>query len=863
MSVSADGARYGVSPLVYSSLDISLPWYFGGGAIYGMRRSDRMMLMSAPMANMAVAKEESALEDSAMPEHVGGIMSKDGNASGMAGKKTVTAGGTTDKAMKPDDGPKLQLRENMQETAFFYPALTTGADGNVNISFTLPESVTTWRFMGIAHDKDMNNVMVENQTVAQKTLMVQPNMPRFVREGDKAVVATRVHNTSAGKIETDVRLTLIDAETMSEVTALTKTISIDANSTEAVNFSLPPMTADRMMVCRITAGGNGFSDGEQHYLPVMPSKELVTNTLPITQTQPGTVNINLGDVMPKHGETPRLTIEYTNNPAWLMVQALPFVANEPGDDAISTMAAYYANALGLDIIGKAPQAKATFAQWRQEKGTETSMMSALEKNQELKQMVLSETPWVADASKESEQKQLLANFFDDNMMQYRLGQAIRKLEALQNSDGSWSWFKGMDGSPHITAQVLEMMARLDILAGRQQAISKMQGRAMQYLGDVVVKEVEEIMRLKKMGLPYNICNYSALQWLYITAISHRDLSAREQKVAIFLLDCMKEQRNTESLHAKAVMAVVLAAYGEKTMAKEYLQSLDEYMVSTPEAGRYYDTPRAAYSWVDYRIPTQVAAMEAFRLVVPESTAVVDDMRRWLLHEKRTQAWATPINSVNAIYAFLCGNSSALQGGEKSVISLDGKALPLPKATAGMGYVKTQVDAEGKKTLSVKKTSKGTSWGAVYAQAWQQTSDVESRGQGMSVKREVMVSGKAVDNNAKSQGGDARSLNVGDKVKVRITIQADRDYDFVQVSDRRAACMEPVSQLSGYGWGYYISPKDNVTNYYFDFMSKGTHVIETEYYIDRPGTYTTGTCQVQCTYAPEFTAREGAKVVRVE
>ena len=343
------------------------------------------------------------------------------------------------------------------------------------------------------------------------------------------------------------------------------------------------------------------------------------------------------------------------------------------------------------------------------------------------------------------------------------------------------------------------------------------------------------------------CNY-----LYASALAGRKPSADMR----YLLNLLEKKTTKLTIYGKARSAVILAQYGFSTRAKEYLQSLNEYAVYKEEMGRYYDTHRAYYSWRDYRIPTQVAAIEAMKRLTPQDTKTIEAMQRWLLQEKRTQSWDTPVNAVDAVYAFL-----ATQGGKADMDKLatqqlatmrdDGKTVELPRATAGLGYVKTMVDATSPTTFAIEKTSAGTSWGALYAQYWQKASEVEAQSSGLKVKREVIVNGQVANDKS-------LNLRVGDKVKVRITIVADRDYDFVQVQDKRAACLEPAVQLSGYRWGYYCAPQDNVTNYYFDLMAKGEHVVETDYYVDRQGSYASGICTVQCAYSPEFAGREGAK-----
>lgn len=749
----------------------------------------------------------------------------------------------------------VQLRENLNETAFFYPALQADAKGNVSVKFTLPESITTWRFMGLAHDKDVNYGLIEGETVARKTVMVQPNMPRFVRVGDRASIAARIFNTSDKSADGTAVMQLVDPETDKTVFEQKKPFKVAAGQTTAVSFEYCPDANRSLLVCKIFASGRNFSDGEQHYLPVLADEELVTNTVPFTQTQPGQKTIDLGNLFAKGGRNNKLTVEYTNNPAWLVLQALPYIGIVSDNNAISLATAYYANSISNYILENAPQAKTTFEQWKRET-EQTSLLSSLEKNQELKDIVLNETPWVADADNEAEQKRLLANYFDSSSLSNSISLLLGKLKNLQNqADGSWSWWQGMPyGSPSLTANVAELLTRLNAMIGTQNETKDMLDKAMTYLGRVVVDEVEKIKEAEKEGRAYVIRDYSALQYLYICALGDRQLTSAERSAADYLLGYLKTKNTSLNLYGKALMAVVLSKNGESKLAGEYLKSLEEYSVKTETMGRYYDSPRAGYNWFDYRIPTQVAAIEAMKLVDAKGySSEIDEMRQWLLQQKRVQGWNTPVNSANAVYAFLSDNMSVLNNSEKAEITLDGKKLDMSPATAGLGYVKSATNVTSPGKLTVDKTSEGTSWGAVYAQSVCKISDINAASSGFKVTREILS----------DDGTSPASLKVGSRIKVRITIVADRDYDFVQVSDKRAACMEPLKQLSGYAGGYYCTPKDNVTNYYFDRFSKGTHVIETEYYVDREGTYETGTCTVQCAYSPEYSGRAVSKVIVIE
>lgn len=720
---------------------------------------------------------------------------------------------------------QMQMRENLQETAFFYPQLLADSEGRVSMKFTLPECLTTWHFMGLAHTQDMKTGILTDDAVARKEVMIIPNMPRFVREGDMATISARILNTSEKSVNGKARLELLDPETMQVVSAQEQNVQVTANGTSAVTFTYDSRsTSYTLLVAKVMVSGEGFSDGEQHYLPILPNKERVTVTVPFTQTEPGIKTIDLSALKDKTNS--QLTLEYTNNPAWFMVQALPTVGHPHDNCAICQVSAFYANAIGRHILKQNPQTKHIFEAWSRD---EASLQSGLQKNQELKDLLLDETPWLADANREQEQKERLADFFDENLMQQRLNSSVEQLKTLQLSDGSWSWWPGMDGSLYMTIEISEMLVRLNQMTGKQSETKTMLDKAFVYMGKEMVKMVKQMKEDEKQGVKQTFPSHKALQWLYLCTLDGRRLSADVQSANTYLKNLLKKETAYQSIYDKAMSAVILNN-------KTYIKSLKEYTVYREDMGRYYDTNRALYSWRDYRIPTQVAAIEAIKRLAPQDKQTVEEMQRWLLQEKRTQAWDTPVNSADAIYAFLNGNSESLKAQPKTVLKVDGEELQTSQATAGIGYVKTTMSGDNKQTFTAEKTSTGTSWGAVYMQYMQPVSDIEAQNSGIKVTREIT-------------GHEA--LKVGDRIKVRITIEADRDYDFVQVVDKRAACMEPVNQLSGYHWGYYTTPKDCATNYYFDLLAKGKHVIETEYYIDRTGTYETGTCTASCAYSPEF------------
>jgi uncharacterized protein YfaS (alpha-2-macroglobulin family) len=826
-----------VDLLSFSRFDDSIfPVYYAPIRIRGTH------MYKANAAAPMLMEQESKLYDIVANDEAAGEVLKAKETIGTEGSDLAGDGA-------PTDSP-VQVRENLNETAFCYPNIITDKDGNATLSFTLPESLTTWRFMGIANTADMLYGYIDGEAVAQKNVMIQPNIPRFIREGDKATISARLFNTTDHSVSGNAKLQLIDPKTEKVVYEQEQLFTLDANKSGAATFNVQcSMFNVSLLICKVVAQGDGFSDGEQHYLPILTNKEYVTKTVPITQHEAGVKTIDLTKLFPQGTDQQKLTIEYTNNPAWLMVQSLPALGQPYEHSAIDQAASYYSNLLAKHILDQNPQAKRVFEQWKQELRSTVSpststLQSQLSKNEDLKDLILQETPWVIAADRESEQRQRLADFFDENGINNRLQTAIEKLKELQNGDGSFSWYPGMEGSTYITVAVEEMLARMQTMTSDLQTsdLRPLYDKAFNYIAKDMTEMVAKMKKEEKKGYRQTFPSFTALRWLYLCAIDGRTLKTDVKAANDYLIALLKKDIKRQTIYEKAMTAVVLAKRGEKSKAKEYVKSLKEYTVYTEEMGRYYDTRRAGYSWYDYKIPTEVAAIEAIQLVTPQDQQTVDEMRRWLLQEKRTQAWGTPINSVNAIYAFLNGNSQTLTTTQPATaLVVDGTPVDTGKASAGIGYVKSAQPYNGEHTFTATKTSEGTSWGAVYAQFLQKTSDVEASQSGIKVTREI-------------RSAEANStLKVGQRIKVRITIESTRDLDFVQVVDHRAACMEPVNQLSGYRNGAYCSPKDNATHYFYGRMAKGKHVIETEYYIDRAGSYETGTCTVGCAYAPEFRA----------
>lgn len=757
----------------------------------------------------------------------------------------------------------IQIRENFAETAFFYPQLRTNEKGEVSISFVLPESLTRWTFMGLAHTRNVDYGKIEATATASKEFMLQPNMPRFVRVGDKANIAASLMNLSDKGVKGTVRMELFNPETEKVFYSQKQKFDVKGGETGHVNFTFEVSDKYAVMACRMVADGDTFSDGEQRYIPVLTDKQWVTETVPLNVNGEGAHTFSLENLFNKHSKTAseqRLTVEFTAHPAWYVVQALPVVANPQNEDALSWATAYYAHSLAAFIVKENPRIKQVFDSWKAQGGTKETFMSNLQKNQELKNILLAETPWLTEATNEAEQKQRIATLFDLNTMNSQLAVSVEKLGELQNADGAWSWYKGMQGSRYVTTQVMEMLVRLNALT-HQDADSRMQPmiqKGFEYLGKQAAEEYKSMKEAEKKGAVGLRPSEQVLRYLYICALDGK--APVDEKVNRYFIDKLSGEGKELTIYGKALGAIILQQAGKVAEARLFMQSLMEYSVVTDEMGRYFDTPKARYSWFSYKIPTEVAAMEAIQRITKDTKAI-DEMKRWLLKQKQTQTWETPIATADAVYALMATGASDLLANTGGVEITLGKEVIRTPADDAIGYIKKTVsgDVMNIKKVSVDKEGTGMGWGAVYAQYLESMDQIGEQGNGLSVSRQLYKGDEALNESA--------PLKVGDRITVRLTVKADRDMDFVQIKDDRAACMEPLQAVSGFRWGnglgYYQATKDASTQFFIDQMRKGTYVIEYQVYVNRTGEYQAGIATVQSAYAPEFGGHTRGYRVMVE
>ena len=870
------------------------------GAMYGAV-DGKVMVESAPMmmrevrvqSKGASAKEFAGLNVTSVDESLQGrIAGLDIVGTGNElGEEAIRLGGTGAADVDRDaSDPVVTLRENFNETAFFYPALRTDAEGNVNIEFTLPESLTTWHLLGLAHTQDMLTTLLDEKVVAQKDLMAQLSLPRFLRQGDKASLSATIYNISERSLKGRAVLTILDAAT--EKVMLKQRVNFDlgakSDSVYHVPFNVPDDCG--MLIVRWAAettsatipGGSPLgrsgspqglcSDGEQRYLPVLSSKEWITDTRALTYTKAGTYTEEIEKLFPVKSATNRqLTVEYVSQPVWYAIQALPSLAWPQSTDVLSLTTAYYAGALSGNIAQKNPLIGQAIDKWKQEGKMQKSKLL---QNEELKNIILDETPWISLAEQETERIQRLSTLFDEATCNSLQKEYLDKIRKMQNSDGSFSWYPGMKGSYYMTREVAYLLTRLKVLTGK--APETILSKAVNYIRE---------------DRPTYLCT-SSLRYLYVLYNSEVQMDKKDKHNADSLMKVMVKHPENLDLEQRALAAIVLHKAGKTKDAMRYLESVKQFLVTNDEGLTYFEFPEGSFTSINRKMHIHVQAMEAIMTLDPSATSysasgvgglAVDGMRRYLLRHKCTSEWDTPVNSANAVYALLLNNANLLQQGSDATLTLNDKSgrTQLPEEESSFGFVRQRVEigqsssqqvsssmsqqAQGAsnasislsavpRTLTVEKRGDHESWGGIYAQYLAPVADVQASKSGLNIRRDQPLASKEAPS---LQGGRGESLSVGSRIHTRYVIEADRDYEYVAVNVPRAATMEPANQLSGYQWNhglaYYRAVRDASTQYFIDYLPRGTYVIEEELLVERPGEYSSGIATIQCLYAPEFSA----------
>jgi len=800
----------------------------------------------------------------------------------QAGTEELESDVAFEAEMMPADGgttSSSDVRTNFAEMAFFYPQLRTNEEGEIAFAFTMPQSLTRWNFCAWSHTKDMMTGQLNASAVTSKEFMLMPNLPRFVRTGDKTQVAATVANLTDGRVKGTVVLTLFDPSTGKSILTRKQSFTAEAKRNVSVSFAFDVTDRYDLLGVRMVADGGAFSDGEQHLLPVLGNKVYLTETLPMPIRGKETRTFSLDSLFNGHSRTAtdrRLTVEFTGNPAWYAVQALPALSQQETDNAVSWATAWYANSLAGYIAGSQPRIKAVFDSWKVTGESKETFLSQLEKNQEVKNILLSESPWVLEATDEAEQRARIATLFDVNQLNNRIFSALSRLKDLQNADGSWSWYKGMQGSRDMTAYIATLLVRLPLLTGSKltDEAAAMKQAAFGYLNQSATDEYKRLCQQEKKGVTVDYLSDEAIEWLYLLALEGTEVPADLKPVRDYYLSKAGKSLTSASMTRKARVAIVLLKNGKTAQGNDFIASLREHLVQEDELGAhfaFYDTP---YRWGMMPVPVHVSVMEALRMA-GGNDALLEEMKLWLLKQKQTTSWTSPVATADAVYALLYQGADLLESRGDVRIGIGRETVETQGAPSetlsGLSYVKktfTEGTALKAKKMTVEKRDEGIAWGAVYAQYQSPISDVRQQGGSLAVQKKLYVERVAADGRKSLKPlAETGSLRVGDKVVARLTIRTDRAMDFVQLKDQRGACFEPIGTLSGYRWnsglGYYVEIKDASTNFFFDHLGKGTYVLEYGYRVARAGTYESGLATLQCAYAPEYASHSAGGTVTVE
>ncbi|MBK6965587.1 MAG: hypothetical protein IPH20_17095 [Bacteroidales bacterium] len=836
-----------------------------GGRIFGremhkggIMRNEAMALPEAAMQMDGLAKqpseEEETVSDTGMPENM------------------------------PASQP--QIRRNLNETAFFYPQLTTNESGEVYVEFTVPEALTRWNFMGLAHTTDLRFGQFSKEVVTRKELMVTPNLPRFFRDGDRMTIQSKVSNLAANPMQGEAKLQLFDALTMKPVDesmqnqSNSKAFSLDANGNTVVSWEIAiPSGIDAVMV-RISAQAGNHSDGEEVMLPVLTNRMLVTETLPLPVNGNETKNFTFNKLLNQAGGSKtlrnhRLTLEYTSNPAWYAIQALPYLADQTNENSDQVFNRLYANSLAAYIANSSPKIRAVFETWKNL--TPDALLSNLEKNQELKALLLEETPWLMEAKNESAQKQRIALMFDLNRMAVEQQSASRKLQQSQSVNGGWPWFEGMPESRYITQLIITGFGRMHYLKvtdlNKDEASRLMVQQAVNYLSIRLSEDYEKILKDFPKDSDKNHLSQDHIQFLF--AMSYLAGIAEPAPAATKAIEYFGGQARkywtSQGLYAQGMIALWSGRNGDKKTSGAILKSLRERSLRNEEMGMYWRDNRGGYFWYEAPVETQALMVELFEEFANDSKSV-DQLKTWLLKQKQTQRWATSRATADAVYALLLRGTDWLQTDTGVEITMNGKLidtkLPDVKTESGTGYFKTAWSGEeikpGMGNISVSKTTEGPAWGALYWQYFENLDKISAHNSPMKISKKLYIKTNTAQGPVLVEITGTNPLTIGQQVVVRVELSTDRDLEYVHLKDMRSVGFEPVNTLSGYRWngglGYYENTRDAATNFFFGYLPKGTWVFEYPLRVAQKGEFSNGVTTAQCMYAPEFSAHsEGIRV----
>ncbi len=860
--------------------------YFGQQYFGGRNRNYDIMESGAPAPMMKRSAAKSAVANEVAMEEA--EFNADDGVRGVAGD-VAEKDEEESRAGKQQEQQSLEgvkIRKNLQETAFFFPQLTTDAEGNVSFNFTAPEALTKWKLQLLSHTKGLNAATTTLETVTQKELMILPNPPRFLREGDRIILSSKISNLATKDLNGIVELQLFDALTNKVIDTKLQNnnarldFMVKAKGNTNVSWELRIPDDVQTVQYKIIAKAGDFSDGEQNVLPVLSNRMLVTETLPMWIRSDQTKTFTLDKLKDNTSSTlkhHKLTLEMTSNPAWYAVQALPYLMEYPYECAEQTFSRYYANSLASHIANSNPRIQEVFNQWK----SSDALLSNLEKNQELKSLMIQETPWLRDAQSETEQKKRIALLFDLNKMNNELQSALNKLKQMQYGSGGFPWFQGGRENRFITQHITTGFGHLKKLGVTKYDgdTANMLQNAVRFLDAEFVKEYKELKRYcekHKIDINKNHLSYTQIHYLYMRSFFTNIKRPKNTNEAWnYYLGQSKKYWLSQSLYAQGMLALITHRNDDSTTANKIIRSLDEKSVTSEELGMYWKSNTASWFWYQAPIETQSLMIEVFSEVEaePKRTKIVDNLKIWLLKNKQTNRWKTTKATSDAVYALLLQGSDWLSVTDMVDIVLgdqkiDPGKMEDVKVEAGTGYFKTSWNGNEIKpnmaTAKISKKGKGIAWGALYWQYFEELDKITSAKTPLSLKKKLFLKKNTDTGEEITEITSKTKLELGDLIRVRIELRSDRAMEFVHMKDMRASGLEPINVISQYKWqdglGYYESTKDASTNFFFDYLPKGVYVFEYDLRVNNKGDFSNGITTIQSMYAPEFSSHsEGIRV----
>ncbi|QWX82961.1 alpha-2-macroglobulin [Cellulophaga sp. HaHaR_3_176] len=860
---------------VYQNYD-SFNWFNFNFDNYRVSRTRKMYKKTGVMSVESMEMEDSA----EVSMELEAPMALASSSSEMKKEKDSLTNKPEEKSTEPSFDT-ITIRKNLQENAFFFPQLLTDKEGSVSFNFTTPEALTKWKLQLLAHTKNAESATTTLQTVTQKELMVTPNAPRFLREGDKIIISTKIANLTDKVLKGQAKLVLTDAVTGIDITSkltnvIQKEFSVDSVGNTQVSWSLTIPENLQAVQYKVLAKAGDFSDGEQNVLPVLTNRMLVTESLPMWVRSNQTKTFSLDKLKNNNSTTlsnHKLTLEITSNPAWYAVQALPYLMEYPYECNEQTFSRYYANALASHIATSNPRIQEVFDQW----ANSDALLSNLEKNEELKLLIIQETPWLRDAQSETEQKKRIALLFNMNKMKSEQATALRKLEQNQMSSGAWSWFAGGRENRYITQHIVTGLGHLNKLtssseSGLESSQKKMINNAISYLDNAFVAEYNYMKKHTK-NINNDHLSYTQIHYLYMRSF-YKDVktSKKVNTITDYYKGQIQKYWKSRNLYSKGMLALIMNRMDDAKTAEKIIHALEENSITNDELGMYWKENTNSWYWYQAPIETQSLLIEAFS-EIQNDVETVDNLKIWLLKNKQTNQWKTTKATTEAVYALLLQGSdwlsltdavTVLVGGEK----IDSTKLEDVRAEAGTGYYKTSWDTKEitpkMADVQISKKGNGIAWGAMYWQYFEDLDKITSAETPLKLKKKLFLKKNTNTGEELAEITEKTVLKVGDLVRVRIELRADRDMEFVHMKDMRAAGFEPINVISSYKWqdglGYYESTKDASTNFFFDYLSKGVYVFEYDLRVNNAGDFSNGITTIQSMYAPEFSSHsEGVRV----